>query len=771
MRVWVSHKAPGGGIVGTVAIPAVDGPRILTAQIDDPNNPTGPKLVDGVVFEIADLQDVDACEILNNEECLLPYPSSRFLVAAGGGPGNALQVALPQVGMPVLNGPAFVPDPLNELDGFSPTVQILMHFPAGVDVEASDASRLLDPDCCGQLNQTPYENVRTHDDRSLDTDSPSVLLDADTGERILHFIENDARAIGNPQRQVLFLRPGKSLVPGHRYIVAMRNLVDPVAAPVEPEGVFAALRDARPSTIPALESRRADMEEIFQILAANGVPRDDLVLAFDFVVQSEHQLTHQILSMRDEVLTYIEANPATFQASNIDLASHAAFNAANVFNCAVPGTQVWRRLKLTIHVPNYLAGPLDDGHIPFLNVDGNGNPIQNTTIGQETIDANVDFMIPCSVFNGGVTVRPLLLGHGLFGNGAGMVDTLAAGLVDEFADDSFPYIAGATDYRGLSSFDFNWVGAGIIGLFNHQLNNFPAFTARLKQGMLNTLVLTHLMKGTLLNDFAEFQTDPGTGSSTGVFPGSGEQEFYVGVSLGGIMGTWLAALTNDIQRFNIDVPAMNFSLLLQRSTQFITFESLLSNVGLADPMETALGLGLLHEQWVSSEPASAVRHVTGLVESPLDDHDGQPGIAKHMLMTVAWLDKQVSNQASEIMARSLGIPSLDGSLLQGLVEIPDVPEGVGGLDSAMMIYDTGSFDVFDPAFDAVIPALANTIPSSVCDPHALRFTIPASIDQLLEFLTPTGTIKNFCSDDDVCDASSNEERPGGVTEVLLCDPL
>ncbi len=88
MRVWVSHKAPGGGIVGTVAIPAVDGPRILSAQIDD-------------------LQDVDACEILNNEECLLPYPSSRFLVATGGGPGNTLQVALPQVGMPVLAGPAW----------------------------------------------------------------------------------------------------------------------------------------------------------------------------------------------------------------------------------------------------------------------------------------------------------------------------------------------------------------------------------------------------------------------------------------------------------------------------------------------------------------------------------------------------------------------------------------------------------------------------------------------------------------------------------------
>ncbi len=70
-----------------------------------------------------------------------------------------------------------------------------------MDVEAS---RLLDPDCCGQLNQTPYENVRTHDDRSLDTDSPSVLLDADTGERILHFIENDANV---PEGLAVFALP------------------------------------------------------------------------------------------------------------------------------------------------------------------------------------------------------------------------------------------------------------------------------------------------------------------------------------------------------------------------------------------------------------------------------------------------------------------------------------------------------------------------------------------------------------------------------------
>ena len=52
--------------------------------------------------------------------------------------------------------------------------------------------------------------------------------------------------------------------------------------------------------------------------------------------------------------------------------------------------------------------------------------------------------------------------------------------------------------------------------------------------------------------------------------------YYYGISLGGIMGTWFSALTPDIQRFGVDVPAINFSCLLQRSTQFSSFDALLT---------------------------------------------------------------------------------------------------------------------------------------------------------------------------------------------------
>ena len=193
---------------------------------------------------------VAECEILNATECLLPYPSSRFQIADPS-TATGLRLDLPAAGMPSVFGPPISPAPYNQLDGFSPMVQILMNFPQGVDLQLSDAARLLEPECCGQPAGPPWIDTRTYTDRSLDSDSPSLLIKASTGEHILHWLELDGRTT-DPARRVLFLRPGVSLEPGERYIVAMRNLKTPSGANVLPEGPFAALRDA---TSPA--SRRS----------------------------------------------------------------------------------------------------------------------------------------------------------------------------------------------------------------------------------------------------------------------------------------------------------------------------------------------------------------------------------------------------------------------------------------------------------------------------------------------------------------------------------
>jgi hypothetical protein len=240
-----------------------------------------------------------------------------------------------------------------------------------------------------------------------------------------------------------------------------------------------------------------------------------------------------------------------------------------------------------------------------------------------------------------------------------------------------------------------------------------------------------------------FQVAPGVGG----MPGPDDEMFYFGASLGGIMGAFFAALTPDVQRFNLDVPAMNFSLLLQRSTQFTLFESAIAGVGLSDPLDVLVSTSLQHELWVRAEPA-------GFVHLLADDVAAGD---KNVLLTVAWLDKQVSNQASEILARSLGLPNLEGSVMEGMVLIPDV---AGSVDNAMVIYDQGTFDIYDLIQQAFfIPPLANVIPNSACDPHPVRATIPASLDQLLGFFQPGGRIENHC--DGVCDGTIPYEQPGG----------
>ena len=150
----------------------------------------------------------------------------RFLAPDASKP-NGVQMVLPAVGLatsPPLDPPTD-PAPWLELDGFSPTAPILMVFPSGVDLVASGVDRLIPPDPVAPQSR-PYREVRTHLGRSVLPGSPTVLLDTTTGRRVLHFVELDARAT-DPARQALILRPAVALQPGHRYVVAVRRLVDP----------------------------------------------------------------------------------------------------------------------------------------------------------------------------------------------------------------------------------------------------------------------------------------------------------------------------------------------------------------------------------------------------------------------------------------------------------------------------------------------------------------------------------------------------------------
>jgi hypothetical protein len=734
-------------------------------------------------FEVVSLARPDVCEVLvasdgpTDPRCLFPWPSSRYLVPARTPTG--VRVALPPDAMPevvvveddsldgadlteqqtreliakliVGNPVPLDPAPFNTHDGFSPTVQILMHFPGGVDVEASGASRLL-------------PETRTFDLRSLDRDSPTVLLDADTGERIPHFIENDFRATPEYQdrqffggdfldQQATILRPGRSLTPGHRYIVAVRGLVHPDGSAVEAEPVFAALRDRRPSDVPAVESRRREFEAIFKRLRRARVLRDDLILAFDFVVASDEQLTGEMLSMREQAFDFLRS-----RGGGADTVVVESVQEVNV-GCTDPNLAIWKEVQGTFEVPLFLNGDpyLEPGFPGRLQTDAEGRPEWTTTTA-----APFGLAIPCSALEG--PVPPLVVGHGLFGTGPSTVSGLtgAEGLED------FRYVSAGTNWAGLSGPDLNGLPnslfpvpdipgfeaffEGFIGQTLMDFDDFPAMGDRLRQGQLATLVLARLMSSGALDGIPAFQTPEGRAV---IDP---SETFYFGGSLGGIMGIMFGALTPDVKNLNVDVPGMNFSLLLQRATPFEPFEIFLQAIE-PNPNVHLLTLGMLHETWMLGEAAGYATHVT---------HDPLPGTnAKNVLMTVALYDQQVSNIASEISGATLRLPNLEGSVM---AELPLLPSRRGPLPSAYVVYDAATFDPMNRLHAPFIPPLTNVQAlGNQCDPHGRRGFIPASIEQLMAFLQPGGRIENFCTDDGLCNASEPFEIPYGESE--RCDPF
>ncbi len=780
--------------------------RIASAQLDIP---AGPQHLEAMIaldlaflgsrhtevdFEAVALLDPDVCEVLNDAECALPFPSSRYQ-EPDPTTASGVRMAYPEGALPAISagtlpnlifGNRLPLDPagFNYYDGVAPTVQPIMHFPGGVDLAASDAPRLL-------------EATRNFDLRGLDADSPSILIDANTGERFAHFLENDSHATGdNADRQATILRPGKSLLPGHRYIVALRNLVAPGGAAVAPEPAFRTLRDRAPTDIPQVEARRAHFDTaVFPVLASAGVPRSNLVLAWDFTVASDRDLTHEMLAMRDQAFAWL----ATQDAATLFHVTQVTQLSA----CASPSDYGWREVRGTFRVPNFLASDstgtaadpvAEPDTLGFLFTDDAGEPVQTGFV-----DAPFGIAIPCSARS---AAKPgLVLGHGLFGSGPDFPRQLIEGLGDSLpqliADGLLPpgatldYVAAGTNWSGLSTLEVPPLPDNIpsniseifadpvlvaqifelldsfIGQIFIDFNNFAAMPDRLRQGQLHTLVLARLLHTGVFNDHACFQRlDPAPADciasqqsdpTLGVIA-SGEQTYYFGASLGGIMGLMFAALSPDVERVIANVPAINFSFLLQRSFAFAPFGDFLAFI-VPDPLKQVLGIQLLEELWVRGESAGYATHVTGNSLPPLAGTN-----AKRVLLTPGRFDSVVSPLGAQIAAATLGIANLEGSIETNL---PLVPDADGPLDSAHILYDTGGFVLGED--DAFIPPLTNDVPSGDgggCNPHGRTALIPAAINQLIVFLTPNGVVENFCNG--LCDAEGPLELPEGEAE--RCDP-
>jgi hypothetical protein len=500
-----------------------------------------------------------------------------------------------------------------------------------------------------------------------------VLLDATTGRRHPYWAELDSRAPDDAHR-LLFVRPAENLKEGHRYVVAIRDVVDTSGAAIAPTDVFRAYRDRLGTGIAEVEARRPHMEDLFRTLGRARVDRDGLVLAWDFTVASGRNLSERLLSMRDDAFGQLGRSAPGFTVT-----------------ASRPGTRanLLREVEGTFEVPSYLTG--DGGPGTVLN-NGTGSGADPRPTRNGTITARFICTIPSSAVGADGTVAPTrmgLYGHGLLGSAR---EVYGAG--SRYAEATNTTFC-ATWWIGMSEDD---VGAVLAALGD--MSRFRTLPDRLQQSMLNFLYLGRLMKHP-----AGFSSDPAFQAGDGTALLDQRNLTFVGVSQGGILGGALSAVAQDWDRALLGVPAMNYSTLLDRSVDFDVFATLF-DPAYPDWVDRQTAILLSQMLWDRGENSGYVEHLT---ERPY-----RGTRAKEVLLFEAFGDHQVANVATEVMARTIDAELRAPGLAEG--RSPDV-EPFWGLDRTRRFPDRhGSYlVVWD--FGTPAPPVGNVPNRAGTDPH------------------------------------------------------
>ncbi|TDE18931.1 hypothetical protein [Actinomadura sp. 6K520] len=609
------------------------------------------------------------CDPIDPAACLLPFPSDWYTVADSGTP-TGRRVHLRTTLRNAL-GQAVRPDEWNRADGFSPGSMLLSRVP-GVDLTRTGAAPITDIGA------------------SLRDDAPIVIVDTRTGERWPYWAELDANAPDG--RKALIVRPARNFREGHHYAVALRNLRDASGNPIAPNDAFARiLGPALPPGDP-LHRRQRDTRNVLAALDRHGVGRDGLYLAWDFTVASRQSLAGPVLHMRDEALRGLGDRSPSFLVTQVtdDVDDRIA-----------------REVKGVVWAPSYLD---QYGGLPgsALHRGGDGRPARLPGNSQA-----VPFQceIPRSAFT--EPARPALYGHGLLGS-EGEVD---AGNVKSMAAEH-GFVFCATRWIGMSEEDVPNVVSALA-----DLTRFRTVADRTQQGLLNFVFLGRAMTRGFAGHRA-FQDAAGASLID-----TGAELTFDGNSQGGIMGGALTAVSPDIRRAVLGVPAMNYSTLLNRSSDFPQYGRIL-DLFYPDKLDQQIGIALIQMLWDRGEANGYAWHMT---DDPL------PGTPEHrVLMHVAFGDHQVAPVAAEVQARTIGArvhaPAVRPGRKPDKVPYWGIPTfGASHEGSAMIIWDSGSPH----------PPLSNTPPTEGRDPHSDPRNNADARRQKAIFLK-TGVVRDVC---------------------------
>ena len=669
------------------------------------------------------LKDAARCETIASPgtNCLFPWPSDHYTVADSGTP-TGLRVNLDIASTPAnASGTHIDPADLNRSDGFSPGESIVTRVP-GLD----------NPTAFQKTGAVPLTDM----DQAFAPNQPIVLIDASTGQRQLIWSELDSNA-SSPGDTDLIIRPGRNLIEGHRYIVAMRDLKDSAGNILPAPPGFALYRDRVTTDVPAIESRRAHFNEIFGKLQQAGIPKANLYDAWDFTVASTQNITRRMLSIRDRGLADLGDNTPGDGTMQGTAPSFTVTGTTDFPTATGHGVENIREVTGTYQVPCFLNSPNCAPGGQF-NLGSDGLPQANGTM-----TARFTCNIPRSavtetspgVFDVDHQVRPSMYGHGLFGD----YTEVHTANVRQLGNDE-GVLTCATDFTGMMEDD---VGTAIVAL--QDLSKFQPIPDGLQQGFLNFIYLGRLL---MLPD--GFSSDNAFKFSGNSVIDHNDGLYYYGNSQGGIAGGALTAVEPDITRTVLYVPGMNYSTLLTRSVDFGDYSTILYP-SYPDQSSRPLLLAMIQMMWDRGEPDGYANHMTS---HPLP---GTP--AHHVLIEMAYGDHQVSNVTTEVEARTIGAPlrspMLDPGRTPGFVNFfPDIPtlgdlSGPAADGNGMFVWDIGPNRSGGTLGTNPAP-ITNTAPddSFGVDPHdTVIDTSPLIRHQIAEFLRPAGQIIDPCGPD------------------------
>ena len=566
------------------------------------------------------VEQTDGCDNLNPLHCMLPFPSDGFLIednsTVTGLRVNYAENTLPVSGSLSNSGESVQIESLNLLDGMSPSTQIMTAF-----------STL--PNLTGVADQYSIG-------LSMEAGHATTLLNLDTGEKVAHWVETDARA-DDDSATIVFIRTLRSLEPNTAYGIGISGLS------VTPSVAFQAILDGQQTDAPDVESRQESMAALIQSLNESGHDIENLKDAWQFHTASLDSIVGPTLSMRADALGRLgnDGIGCTVETVDDDWMNDSDLD--------------FRRIKGTYTVPQYLEWQNPPSKI---STDANGTP-------QFVENAEIPFtlVIPQVLADKNESGPLVVFGHGFLGDGRSAVSSWAIGWMEEYE-----VAMVATDIHGWSGTDIDTVFMGLANpeYFEHQSD-------RLQQMLVNQMALARTFKG-VCSDLAELHYN-------GTNLVNSSDVHYMGYSLGGIYGASITGFSPDIDRAALWVGGSGFSTFIERSTNYVTFsDGFILPQAYPQRNDRALLIAVCQQMWDASDAETWLR----FAESGYGD-EIQPF---NILSTISVNDAQVPGLSSDRAARTAGIPMLNGSMM--------TPYGIdmvdGPINGSAIVYWDGGYD-------------------------------------------------------------------------------